>query len=126
MSPVALPSVTGATFAVDVEHKDNALLVELRGTADIPAKSKLDPLMERVHVAAQEVAAGEVVVNLLKLEFMNSSCFKTLVTWITSVQELPNASQYRICFRTNREILWQRRSLQALKCVAEQLVRIEE
>ncbi len=56
---------------------------------------------------------------------MNSSCFKSFVTWIGEVQDLQPDKQYRIHFRSNPEMLWQRRSLHALRCFAVDLITIE-
>lgn len=120
-----LPSVSAPSFAAEAKQDAAHVIIELRGTADIPAKEQFDRFIERLHQEAVRTGSKDIVVDFMKLEFMNSCCMKTLVGWLTNVQELSAASQYRICFRSNRNILWQRRSLQALKCVADGLVRIE-
>ncbi len=56
---------------------------------------------------------------------MSSSCFRTFVTWLSDVQDLPPERQYRIRLRSNATMLWQRRSLHALRCFAHDLVNIE-
>jgi hypothetical protein len=120
-----LPMVSAQSFVAEAREDGASVFVELRGTADIPAREPLDRFIMRLHSETLRTGAKEIVMDLGKLEFMNSSCMKTLVSWLTDVQGLPVPSQYRICFRSNREILWQRRSLQALKCFADALVRIE-
>jgi hypothetical protein len=67
----------------------------------------------------------EVAIDLHQLEFMNSSCFKNVVSWLNRVQELPTTAQYYVRFLSNPALLWQRRSLHALQCFANELVRIE-
>ncbi len=125
MKTIDIPPVTGPGFAADAELDDRAVRVELRGTADIPAKNRLDEFITRLHRQAVLAGVSQVNVDFMKLDFMNSSCLKTMVSWIMDVRELPAASQYRICFRSNRDILWQRRSLNALKCFADAIVTIE-
>ena len=80
--------------------------------------------MTAVHEEARRLGAKEVVVDLKELEFMNSSCLKTLVWWISSVQELAAAHQYRITFVSSPAMYWQRRSLSALAGLATELVSI--
>ena len=77
-------------------------------------------LLER---AASPVA--EVVVDLRRLEFMNSSCLKTLVTWLNNVRQRPPAQQYLIRFLRDRAAYWQERSLSALKAFAPAIVELE-
>jgi hypothetical protein len=120
-----LPTVSAPSFVMEAKQGQGPVVVEVRGTADIPARESLDRFITQLHAETVRAGKKEVVIDFMRLEFMNSSCMKSLVTWITGVQELPAPSQYRICFRSNREILWQRRSLQALKCFADALVRIE-
>jgi hypothetical protein len=71
-----------------------------------------------------ELGIPEVQIDLRELEFMNSSCFKSFVSWISEVSEL-TSGHYRIRFLSNPSILWQHRSLHALSCFAAELVTIE-
>jgi hypothetical protein len=54
-----------------------------------------------------------------------SSCFRSFVSWLSDVQDLPPDQQDRIRRRSNSAMLWQRRSLHALKCFADDLVQVE-
>ena len=56
---------------------------------------------------------------------MNSSCFKSFVTWISDVSELEPDKQYKIRLLSKPEMHWQRRSLHALRCFAVDLISIE-
>jgi hypothetical protein len=64
------------------------------------------------------------VVDFRAFDFMNSSCFKAFVTWIGLVQEL-ESGQYKIRFLSDEGKHWQRRSLDALRCFAVDLIQIE-
>lgn len=102
-----------------------AVTVTLTGNADHAAIEPLDRVLAAAHAAATEHGAREVAVDLRRLEFMNSSCIKSLVTWISDVRELPAARQYQIRFRSDPAMHWQKRSLHALRCFAVELITIE-
>ena len=100
------------------------LHVTLVGNADLTVKAELYRFMTAVHEEARRTGAKEVVVDLKELEFINSSCLKSLVWWISSVNELTADRQYRITFLTSPAMYWQRRSLSALAGLASDLVSI--
>ena len=114
-----------ADLKATVSVQDHVVLVHMSGTADLRVTDTVQKLLAIVHEQASAEHAGEVKVDLRSLEFMNSSCFKCFVTWISQVQEKPPAAQYRIVFLTNPAILWQRRSLNALSCFAAHLITID-
>ena len=111
-------------FRAQVESGSPTLIITLVGNADLNVKAELDRFMTAVHEEARRLGAKEVVVDLKELEFMNSSCLKTLVWWISSVHDLAAAHQYRITFVSSPAMYWQRRSLSALAGLATELVSI--
>ncbi len=125
MSDLGALAVNGRDFSASASHAGGALALRLAGNADMSAKESLDALLPRVHAEAQRLGAAEVAVDFRDLEFMNSSCFKSFVTWISEVQELEPAKQYRIRFLSKPEMHWQRRSLHALRCFAVDLITVE-
>ncbi len=102
-----------------------SILVRCRGNADLRAREPLESLLGRVDAEARRLRVAEVEVDLRDLEFMNSSCFKSFVSWIGRVQDLEPEMQYRIRFVSNPSMHWQQRSLHALRCFAVELVSIE-
>lgn len=124
MNPIALPVEQAAELRASLTQQDAALVAKLCGTADLRVTDSVEAILNRVHQKALELAIAEVQVDLRELEFMNSSCFKSFVSWISEVSDL-TAGQYRIRFLSNPSILWQRRSLHALSCFAAELVTIE-
>jgi len=56
---------------------------------------------------------------------MSAASFTALVGWLSLVHELPPERRYRIRFKANPLIRWQRRSLGALSCFATDVVAIE-
>jgi hypothetical protein len=100
------------------------LSVTLTGSADLNVRDQLEEFVIAVHDEVQRAGAREAVVDVRTLEFMNSSCLKTLVWWISHVQDLPAAQRYRITFLSSPAMYWQRRSLAALAGLASDLVSV--
>jgi anti-anti-sigma factor len=125
MSALSSRPIASSELNATVTAEDGSILVHLSGTADLRVTEAVESLLADVHKQARAGAVAEVRVDLRNLEFMNSSCFKSFVTWISQVQDLPEPEQYRIRFLSSPAILWQRRSLNALSCFAAHLVTIE-
>lgn len=119
-------NVKGDDFAGTAQLDGTVLQAMLKGNADYAALEALDTLLERVHAEAMRSGVKETVVDLRDLEFMNSSCFKSLVNWVTNIQELEPAKQYTIRFVSNPQLHWQKRSLHSLRCFATELISVTE
>lgn len=119
-------SYTQQGFAVEGAAEAETLTLRLSGDASLNVGDRVDAILKEVHAEAKRRKTKLVVIDLGKLEFMNSSCFKVFVTWISSARELPAAEQYRIRFLSNPAMYWQRRSLLALQCFASELITIEK
>jgi hypothetical protein len=119
-----VPAIDDPDFVADVAYGDVAEL-RLTGTADSAVSPKLAELLHRLHGELQERHAPEIVVDMRGLEFMNADCFKELVEWLVRLQDLPREHRYRIRFRPNPTIYWQKRSLFTLSCFDTDLVTIE-
>lgn len=120
-----LPTLSRPGLELSSHATAAGLDVSFDGTADMHAIEELDGYLAAVHAAAIEQRAERVRVDFRRLEFMNSSCFKSFVTWIGQVQETTPRERYRIAFRSNPQMHWQRRSLNALRCFALDLITIE-
>ena len=125
MSSIVPSPVMQSTFSAQAAHEGKVLVVQFTGDAGLDARPPLDGFVVDLHQCAQVSGVEGVTIDLRKLEFMNSSCFKSLVTWLGQIQEMPVERQYRVHFRSNPEMLWQRRSLHALRCLAVDLVTVE-
>jgi anti-anti-sigma factor len=122
--PIITP-IDGTEFNAAGERDDERLCVKLRGHADVGAKSALDGFVAQVDREASADWVSEVVVDLRRLDFMNSSCLKTLVTWLNNVRQRPADEQYSIRFLRDQNAYWQERSLDALKAFAPGIVKVE-
>jgi hypothetical protein len=124
VNQIALPIEQAAELRAQLTREETGLVAKLSGTADLRVTDSVEAILTRVHQKALELGIPEVRMDLRELEFMNSSCFKSFVSWISDVSDL-TTGQYRIRFLSNPSILWQRRSLHALSCFAAELVTIE-
>ena len=120
----AFPTLSQPGFDLDTVVAEDALDVRFSGSADMHAIEPLDNCLAQVHRLATERRVQRVRIDFRNLEFMNSSCFKSFVSWIGNVQDLPAGERYQIEFLSNALMRWQRRSLSALRCFAMDLVVI--
>jgi hypothetical protein len=116
--------VQDTEFTADADLKDGVMHLTLSGSADLNVKMQLDRFLAAVHEEARRLGLQDVEVDVRRLEFMNSSCLKCLVGWISRVQDEPAGRQYRISFKSSPALFWQRRSLHALSCLASELVTV--
>lgn len=123
--PIDFPEIQGGPFRATAAHEGTIATLCLLGTADA---STLEPVQQAVNAMREQARAlqvSEVVVDMRSLEFMNSSCFKCLITWLSDLLEQPADQRYRIRFLSDPSKHWQQRSLRALSCFAVDLVTIE-
>lgn len=116
---VSAPDFTGVTV-----HDGRELRTALVGTADYAAIDALNELLDKTHAEAIRLEASAVAIDVQALEFMNSSCFKSLLQWIGNIQALAPERQYQVRFVMNPELHWQKRSLQSLRCFAIDLITV--
>jgi hypothetical protein len=109
----------------ETELNKSEFIVRLMGSAETAAMGKLDAYLKILHEEATKSGVGAVVIDMRKLEFMNSSCFKTFVSWIGVIQDSPADRQYKVRFVASEQKHWQSRSLGALACFAVDLISVE-
>ncbi len=111
-------------FHAEGTQAEGVMTLRIKGVADYAAVDVLDHLLRDVHQECVRTKVSRIDVDLRQLEFMNSSCFKCLVSWITVLGELPEASQYKVNLVSNPQMHWQKRSLHSLQCFAEDLITV--
>jgi hypothetical protein len=121
-----LVTVNGDDFSGAAHHEGTTIQAWIKGNADYAALDALEMLLTRTHAEAGRLGVAEVVIDLRELEFMNSSCFKSFVSWVNDIQELAEAKQYKVKFRSNPKMHWQKRSLHSLRCFAVELITVTE
>jgi hypothetical protein len=125
MSALTIESIVKPSFSLTPSFADGKLCIKFAGNADMAATSTLAVYLKSVHNEALQLAVREVTVDLTELYFMNSSCFKSFVTWIESAASGGATGSYRIKFMANSKLHWQRRSLEALRCLADHIVSVQ-
>ena len=120
---IDVPMIKDIDFSAEATLRNDGLCIKLTGSADARAIMPLSKLLPQLHSEATRIGVKQVIVDLHDLEFMNSSCFKSFVTWISTVQEA--SEQYRVMFLSNPATHWQKRSLHALSCFGADLISIE-
>jgi hypothetical protein len=117
--------VEGRDFSATAASEERSVSARLTGTADLTVRQALEDFMAKLHETALASKVAEVVMDFRSLKFMNSSCLKLFVNWICTVQKLPQERRYHVVLVSSRELQWQRRSLRALWCLAEELVTLK-
>ena len=123
MTQMALEAIGSAAFQATPTLDGPRLTLRFTGSGDMSAIALLSDFLKRVHEEALRLGVAEVTCDLQQLQFMNSSCFKSFVVWIDTVKNAP--VRYQIAFQTNPNLHWQRRSLEALRRLAANIVTIE-
>lgn len=124
MSALGLAPLVHSGFALAPDLTDRTLSIKFSGNGDMGAVAALAAYLKLVHKEALRLGVTEVKFDLRELYFMNSSCFKSFVSWIDSVSRLEKKG-YGIRFVANAQQHWQRRSLEALRRMADSVVSIE-
>lgn len=123
MSALQLTTVGGENFQVTPTLVDFNLKLVFSGSGDMNATALVNEYLKLVHEEALRIGLAQVSCDFKLLTFMNSSCFKSFVVWIDTVKN--SETRYQITFLTNPALPWQRRSLEALRRLAMNLVTIE-
>ena len=123
VQPLQLADVKDRDFATKTDHDDSSITVRMTGNWDMRATGPLDDFTRTLQQEAQRLQVARVIVDMAKVEFINSSCLKSFARWLGSLGKIGNEHQYSVTFCTDQP--WQRRSLEALKALAAGRVNIE-
>ena len=130
-NPVLDPDVLGLGTVVEEGYSltpsvaNGRVCVKFCGNGDMSAVATLAGYLQLVHKEATRLDAQEVMFDFSSLYFMNSNCFKSFVSWIDTVKSGVAGGAYRITFVANPQLHWQRRSLEALRRMAEHVVFVQ-
>ena len=123
MSTGQLGAVSSDGFQAIPTLEDIRLRLVFSGSGDLNASGLLSDYLKQVHLEAIRLNLSEVCCDFRQLTFMNSSCLKSFVVWIDTVKN--SSHLYQIRFLTEPSLHWQRRSLEALRRLAANIVTIE-
>ena len=112
-------------FSAAAEVVGGVLTASVSGNADLMVRMALEEFLRALHAEARHRRLAGVTVDLRTLAFMNSSCLKALVSWVTQIQDLPRDERYRITFLSSPALRWQRHSLARLCLLGDDLIQVE-
>jgi hypothetical protein len=124
MLALGLTPLVHTGFQLTPRLESDGLIVNFSGNGDMSAVDALGRYLKQVHQEAVSLEVKDVSFDFRDLYFMNSSCFKAFVTWIDQASR-SEGHAYVIRFLTNPRLHWQRRSLEALRCLSPNVVRVE-
>lgn len=116
----------GQPCIIDISPGPGFVRVTFCGEADMTAADAVRSALADAHGHALSLHSGEVVLDLSRLEFMNSTCLRTFLTWLGRVDALAPQARYRVRLISNPGTPWQRRSLHALVAFAPDLVTLDK
>ncbi len=116
IATLGIKDVTTDTFSTESERRGETIVIWLRGNADMAVHEHLKGFLHPVK---------EIVFELQELYFMNSSCLSLLLRMINGVMGTQDTHKCTVRFRSNPNLRWQKKSLQALHSYAEDIVVVE-
>jgi hypothetical protein len=120
LKTISAPRVDGVDFTITGPAQ-----LEVSGTITLQDPGlALGPFFRALHDAAVTDGLREVLVDVRKLTFVNSSAIRLFVDWVTWTRAL-GAGAYVLRFRTDRRITWQRTSFAVLRSLGGEVVAIE-
>jgi hypothetical protein len=122
---MAIASVHDVDFAAEASVSDGVLRASVSGNADLNVRLALERFLAAVHEEARNQKLRNVSLDVRQLAFMNSSCLKSLVVWVTQIQDLPADQRYQVTLVSSPTLYWQKRSLVAISSLASDIVTIE-
>ena len=110
-------------FSIRPVPDESELVFQVSGNGDMAAIEPLTRYLKGVHAEALRLGAAVVRLDVRELYFLNSSCLKSLLSWVSQLASDATPA-YRVAFVTSPQLHWQRRSLEALRRLAPQVVTL--
>jgi anti-anti-sigma factor len=121
----AIKDIDTEHFKTKSEYDGKSILVHVSGNADMQIHERLKTFLEGLDGEARRLGVEEAVLALHHLYFMNSTCLSLLMRTINQLIQVAGGSTYKLRFRSNPNLRWQKRSLQALSTLARGIVIVE-
>ena len=112
-------------FSAQMEHRGSAVVVSMRGNADMAVHEKLKGFLDDLHATVRAAGVKEAIFEFEELYFMNSSCLSLFLRFINTVVGAPTSQHYLVKFKSNPKLRWQQKSLDALRAYAQDHVFVE-
>jgi len=125
-TPFTSPVISNGSLVGGASRQAGTIVVRLLGSADFAMSAELDEFLAHVHLESMRLGITLVALDIRGLHFMNSSCIRSVTSWICGVAALPEEDQYRIRLESNPTFHWQSKSIHALRNLAPHLIDVEE
>jgi hypothetical protein len=122
---LSTPPVSIDGFTLDPSQSGDQITVKAVGNADMTVTTKLGPYLDKLHSEALRLGIKRMTFDIRELYFLTSGCLKCFATMLATVAQLDASQRYSVRFLANSNLHWQRRSLEALRCVAQNVIVIE-
>jgi hypothetical protein len=122
MTIPALAPLTLVGFEAVPAIRGGAIELTLRGNGDMTVGSVLGRYLKELDAGARRGGVRNVHVKLADLYFLSSSCFQAIAAWLLSVAARSPQDRYIVRFETHAAQGWQRRSLEAIRRVAPDVI----
>jgi anti-anti-sigma regulatory factor len=104
--------------------EDRQLVLKLSGTFDMTSANALQAYLEQVALEARRLQLLELVIDVVEVYYLGSSCIKSFVTLTVGMQNGTAGLLLRVV--TNPRLDWQDRAFSVLARIAPQRVRVEQ
>ncbi len=106
---------------------NGVLRVTLSGNVDMRDPGEVfNPFWKNVDAEAAKGTLGKVEVDLRSVGFMNSSGILTLVRWVMRLIARTEAAPYKVVFRYDPNVTWQRTNVPVLARLAPESVTLSD
>ena len=117
-----LDDVQGGVFSTRSELSGQRLRVVLTGCLDMETAPDLERFLADITRVLTNDGVRDVEFEMAGLYLMSSSSISITAAWIKRLKGV--APSCRIRFKTNPNLAWQRRTLESIRRVAENMVSV--
>jgi anti-anti-sigma factor len=125
IAPAGIKEVREVGFVATSTQRGDAIVVMMSGNADSGVQEQLKTFLEELHHAAKFLSIKEAIFDMHDLYFINSACLSLFLRLLNAVHESRETHSYTFRFRSNPNLHWQKRRLEALRSYAKELVIVE-
>ena len=119
---VAPDDVRGEVFSTRSELSNQRLRVVLTGCLDMETAPDLEHFLANITRVLTREGVRDVEFEIAGLYLMSSSSISITAAWIKRLKTV--APSCRVKFKTNPNLAWQRRTLESIRRVAENMVEV--
>lgn len=120
---VAVEALKQDAFSIVPRLEERTLTLKLTGTFDMTSARSLQVYLENVAHEARRSQLLELVIDVVEVYYLGSSCIKSFVTLTVGLQTGTAGLLLRVV--TNPRLDWQERAFTVLARIAPQRVRVE-